>query len=361
MGNRPADSAGADACERLVHGQSRDEVRAFCKEQNQPLYRAGQIWHWLYGRRIANWEEASNLPRPLLTALAGRFTLNSAAIADVRGDPDGTRKLLVRLADGDAVETVLIPAADRRTVCVSTQVGCAEHCAFCASGQAGLRRNLSAGEIVGQVLLAWTAYGDRPTHLVFMGIGEPFDNYDAVLKAVRIVNDHSGINLGARRITLSTCGVIPGIERLMDEGLQVELSVSLHAADDDLRSRLLPVNRRYPLDALLTACRAYTGKTGRMITFEYTLIRGTNDTPEHARRLVARLAGWSCRVNLIPLSPVREFNGAAPAAETCRGFMDLIVRAGINATLRASRGGAVRAACGQLRFAPPAAVATGVP
>lgn len=340
----------------LVYGLERSEIDAWCRAAGQPAFRARQVWHWLYERRITAWDEASNLPRALIDALRGHFRLDAAVAGEAaQAAPDGTRKLLVRLTDGDAVEAVLIPAADRRTVCVSTQVGCRHHCAFCASGQAGLLRNLAAAEIVGQVLLAWREYGDRPTHVVFMGIGEPLDNYDATLKAVRILNDHDGINIGARRLTLSTCGLVPGIERLAGEGLQVELSVSLHAPDDDLRSRLMPVNRKYPLDVLLPACRAYAEHTGRIVTFEYTLVRDLNDTPDHARRLASRLAGLPARVNLIPLSPVREFVGETSTPEAARAFMAVLDRAGLNVTLRSSRGGGVRGACGQLRFSPAGA------
>lgn len=336
----------------LIHSLDRAGVDALCQSLGQPAFRARQLWHWLYERRLTDWNQASNLPRAMLDALRETFRLDAATRASVQGEPDGARKLLVRLTDGDAVETVLIPAADRRTVCVSTQVGCRHHCAFCASGQAGWRRNLEAGEIVGQVLLAWQEYGERPTHVVFMGIGEPMDNYDATLTAVRILNDHDGINIGARRITLSTCGVVPGIERLGGEGLQIELSVSLHAPDDALRSRLMPVNRKYPLDVLMPACRAYAERTGRIVTFEYTLIRGVNDTPEHARQLVARMAGIQGRVNLIPLSPVPEFSGETSTPEAAQAFMAVLERAGINVTLRSSRGAGVRGACGQLRFSP---------
>ena len=253
------------------------------------------------------------------------------------------------LSDGERVEEVLIPADDRRTVCLSSQAGCRFHCAFCASGQAGFRRNLEAGEIVGQVLLAWRGFGEKPTHVVVMGVGEPFDNYDAVLQAVRLINDQDGLCIGARRITLSTAGVIPGIERLAGENLQVELSVSLHAPSDKLRSELMPINRTYPLNRLLKACEAYFAATKRLITFEYTLIENVNDQPPHAKELARRLSAFPCRVNFILLSPVEEYAGAPSSSSVAERFIQVLDKAGINATLRASRGTAVHAACGQLR------------
>ena len=297
-----------------------------------------------------------NLPVGLRRELADHFELSAVKQLKMDGEAGQTRKLLVGLRDGECVEEVLIPARDRRTVCVSSQVGCRFACAFCASGQGGFVRPLEAGEIVGQVLLAWREYGDRPSNIVFMGMGEPFDNYDAVLKSIRILNDPKGIGIGARHITVSTSGVIPGIERLAGEGLQVELSVSLHAPDDALRTKLMPVNRTYPLADLLEACRKYAGATRRIITFEYTLIRGVNDTRAHAVALAKKLKSIPARVNLIPLSPVDGFAGEAPAAGTAELFVDILDQSGINSTVRHSKGSKIDAACGQLRLRSRTAV-----
>lgn len=335
----------------LLHGLLRNELTELCRQLGQPSYRAGQIWEWLYVHRCPDWPAMRNIPSALRARLAKCVSLRSATLVEAQGEETHTRKLLVALRDGESVETVLIPGGARRTVCVSSQVGCRYHCAFCASGQAGFRRHLEAGEIVGQTLVAAQVYAARPTHVVFMGIGEPLDNYDNVLKAVRILNDPDGLEIGARRITVSTCGLVPGIARLAGEGLQVELSVSLHAAFDALRSELMPVNRKFPLSDLLAACKAYVAATGRIITFEYTLIRGRNDSPAAAQELVRRLAGFPCRVNLIPLSAVEEFGGESPPRETAQMFLDVLNKAGINATLRASKGSSLRAACGQLRYA----------
>jgi len=334
----------------LIHSLSREELAAVFVEMDEPKYRADQLWSWLYVKKAFVWSMMSNLPVTLKNKLSARFNLDSVKSEQTEGESGGTRKLLVGLQDGEQVEEVLIPGGDRKTVCVSSQAGCRFHCAFCASGQAGFMRNLEAGEMVGQVILAANVYNDRPSNVVFMGIGEPFDNYDAVLKAVRIINDKDGLGVGARKITISTCGVIPGIERLAEEGIQVELSVSLHAADDELRSKLMPVNGKYPLTGLIEACRKYFDKTGRIITFEYTMIRSLNDSAAHARNLVKLISGLPARVNLIPLSPVDEFEGQASPPDKAEVFMEILGRAGINTTLRMSKGSSLRAACGQLRF-----------
>jgi len=334
----------------LLYGLTRDPLSTSLAELNQPAYRRSQIWSWLYVQRARDWSGMTNLPAALRAALAERFDLSAGGVRRAEGEPGQTRKLVVGLRDDEAVETVLIPAPDRRTVCVSSQCGCRFACAFCASGQAGFSRNLDAGEIVAQVLLAWDAFGEKPTHVVFMGIGEPLDNYDAVLAAIHILNDAEGVGIGARRLTISTCGVVPGIRRLAGEGLQIELSVSLHAADNELRSKLMPVNRRHNLDELLPACRAYTEATGRIITFEYTLIEGVNDSPACAQQLVERLRAFPCRVNLIPLSEVSEFKGKPSGWNAIRDMLATLAKAGINATLRDSKGASIKAACGQLRY-----------
>jgi len=341
---------GSDRGCALAHGLSLAELEAVCLELGAEAYRARQIWRWMYRQCAADWTAMTNLPAGMRNELGARVALDSATAEAICGPPGGTRKILARLRDGERIEEVLIPAGGRRTVCVSSQVGCRFRCAFCASGQAGFRRDLSAGEIVGQVVLAARAFAEKPTHVVVMGIGEPLDNYEAVLKAVRIVNDPDGLAIGARRITISTCGVIPGIRRLAEEELQIELSVSLHAIRDEVRSALMPVNRKHPLAELLDACREYVARTKRIITFEYTLMAGRNDSTRDAEELARRLRGLPCRVNLIPLSPVPEFKAKASAPGTAKLFISILARAGINATFRASRGEDIQAACGQLRL-----------
>jgi len=347
----PDSSRSTGGRKSLIHSVNREELAVLFAGMNVPRYRVDQVWSWLYVKRAAAWATMTNLPAALKEQLAGAFCLDAAVAARIEGEAGRTRKILVGLQDGEQVEEVLIPGGnDRKTVCISSQAGCRFHCAFCASGQAGFRRNLEAGEMVGQVVLAANTYNDRPTNVVFMGIGEPFDNYDAVLKAIRIINDKDGLGIGARKITISTCGVVPGIEKLAEEGIQVELSVSLHAPDDELRSELMPVNRKYPLAQLIETCRKYFEKTGRIITFEYTLIRGMNDLAAHARKLVTLLSGLPSRVNLIPLSPVEEFTGHASSRDKADVFMEILGRAGINATFRESKGSSLKAACGQLRY-----------
>jgi 23S rRNA (adenine2503-C2)-methyltransferase len=325
------------------------ELTAWCAGRGWPAFRARQIWRWVYVQRVADWESLTNVPPAQRAELAAAFELVPVRLRDIAGRPPESRKLLGALRDGECVETVLLPARQRQTVCLSSQVGCRFACAFCASGQSGFARDLTAGEMVGQVLLAAQLLSDRPHNVVFMGMGEPLDNYDQTLRAVRILNDPAGLAIGARRMTLSTCGIIPGIERLAGEGLQIELSVSLHAPDDALRSRLMPVNRRYPLPALLAACGAYTRRTGRIVTFEYTLIQGVNDGRDQALALAALLRPIQGRVNLIPLSAVAEYHGAAATPAAAREFAAVLERAGVNATLRHSQGGRIGAACGQLR------------
>ena len=332
-----------------LQGLFPEELKALCQAAGQPAFRAKQLWQWLQVQGATRWDQMGNLPKALKDALAETHTPEPAKILKESGDPGGTRKWLVGLDDGESVETVLIPARDRNTVCVSTQVGCKMGCAFCASAKCGFARGLSAGEIVAQVQLVAAALGKRPDNVVYMGMGEPFDNYDEVLKSVRLLNHPDGLNIGARRITLSTSGVIPGIRRLAGEGLQIELSVSLHAPDPALRRKLMPIENKYPMDDLLRECADYTAKTKRHVTFEYTLIRGVNDAVRDAEELAGRLRRFPCRVNLIPLSPVEEFAGEAPPREAMEAFLRVLEKRGVEGTLRESKGKGVDAACGQLR------------
>ncbi len=343
------------------------EWKPLCKELGLPAFRADQIVTGLYQQFAQSWSDLTTLPQELRERLSQRFSLAPLETVHIHDAPDGVRKLLLGCPDGERIETVLIPSKDRMTQCVSTQVGCDFRCAFCASGQLGCVRDLSASEIVGQVMAACQLMRPaaapaaaprpgarpalpRPGNIVVMGMGEPFDNYDNVLRALRILNDQKGINIGARHITLSTCGVVPGIRRLADEGLQFELSVSLHAPDDVLRSRLMPVNKRWPIAELLETCRAYNAQTGRVVTFEYTLVKNLNDRPRHAEALAGLLRHLPCKVNLIPLSPVEGFEGERPEDRVCLAFLDALLKAKINTTLRKSRGKDVDAACGQLRL-----------
>lgn len=335
-----------------AYSVSLPELEALIEQAGDKKWRALQVWQWLYRSRVNQWSEMTNIPEALRLALSERLRdLDATAHTKEESvEGGGTNKLLLGLHDGEMIETVIIPARDRNTVCVSSQVGCAFHCAFCASGLNGVVRSLECGEIVAQVIRASQRIGARPENVVFMGIGEPFANYDNVLKAARIINDAKGIGIGARKITLSTCGVVPGIRRFAEEGMQFEISVSLHAPTQALRERLMPVSaKQWPLDELMETCRWYTEKTNRIITFEYTLVEGFNNKPEHAKLLIKLLRGLKCSVNLIPLNPVKEFEGRAPDSRDSEGFLHLLMDAGVNTTLRRSKGRDVDASCGQLR------------
>ncbi|MEI7945197.1 MAG: 23S rRNA (adenine(2503)-C(2))-methyltransferase RlmN [bacterium] len=346
-----------------------DEWKPLCIELGIPPFRATQILNGLYQNFATAWQDITTLPKELRDILESRILLKALEVVTVQEAEDGVAKLLLGCADGERIETVLIPSKGRMTQCISTQVGCNFKCAFCASGQYGRVRNLTAAEIVGQVMVACDRMRasekspmptenspgkkvelPRPGNIVVMGMGEPFDNYDNMIRALKILNNQKGINIGARHITISTCGVIPGIQRLSDEGLQFELSVSLHAPTDELRSQIVPVNKRWPIAELIETCRSYFEKTNRLVTFEYTLVKNLNDRPQHAEALIKLLRKLPCKINLIPLSPVEGFNGERPNDSVCLGFLDTLIKAGFNTTLRKSRGKEVDAACGQLRL-----------
>jgi len=327
-----------------------DEWKAVLKERGLRPFRADQILQSLYRDYISDWNEATTLPKEFRETLKTEFPLTEYRIAAVSPSADGTKKLLIEFADGEAVETVLIPASGRFTQCISTQVGCAMGCAFCASGSRGVVRSLTADEIVAEYL-AGRQYGEI-TNIVVMGMGEPFANYDETMRALKLINAGKGPNLGARHITLSTCGVVPGFAKLAAEGIQFELSVSLHAPNDDLRSQLMPVNKRWPIDELLTACADYTDKTKRIITFEYTVIDGVNSSRACAEELARQVKRVPmAKVNLIPLSPVEHRpDFKTPSDATMLMFLDVLMKNGIQTMLRRSRGKDANAACGQLRL-----------
>ena len=327
-----------------------DEWKPILVDRGLRAFRADQILQSLYRDCIRDWDGATTLPKDFRETLKEEFPITPCEVAAVSESSDGTKKLLVSFADGEAVETVLIPAASRFTQCISTQAGCAMGCAFCASGANGLSRSLAADEIVAQHMLA-RSFGEV-TNIVVMGMGEPFANYDETLRALRLINSGRGPNIGARHITLSTCGVVPGIERLAREGIQFELSVSLHAPNDELRSQLMPVNRRWPLDVLLPACAAYTAATKRIITFEYTVVAGVNDSRACAEELARQVRRVPmAKVNLIPLSPVAHRpDFRTPDDATMLMFLDVLMKRGVQTMLRRSRGKDADAACGQLRL-----------
>jgi 23S rRNA (adenine2503-C2)-methyltransferase len=327
---------------------TRDDVAALLASWDEPRYRAAQVWSGLWEQRAAL-EEISTLPHPLRARLADALPLAFDVAFEPAASRDGTRKWLWRAPDGAQVETVLMPYARRATVCISSQAGCAMGCTFCATGQAGFERHLTTGEILEQVLRASHASAQRVANVVFMGMGEPLANVDAVLDALQRLHDDLG--LSARHLTVSTVGIVPGMRRLADFPLPVTLAVSLHAPDDALRDELVPVNRRYPIDDVLAAARDYATRKGRRVTFEYACIAGVNDEPEHAVALARRLRGFpaGAHVNLIPLNPTTDFPGTASARDRLAAFAARLTEGGVGATVRRNRGLDIDAACGQLR------------
>lgn len=322
----------------------------FIQWQEKP-FRAQQVLSWVYKKGVLDFSLMTDLSPELRKKLGDNFlTLESALEKSIRSF-DKTEKFLFKLKDNNYIEAVLIPTQSRKTACISTQAGCKFACRFCASGLLGFKRNLSCGEIVEQVWqIKNISQGKDITHLVFMGTGEPLDNYDQVVKAVRMINSAWGFNIGARRITISTCGIIPGIKRLAEEKLQIELSVSLHAADDKLRASLLPVNKKYPLKELIAACKEYFKRTKRQVTFEYVLIKGVNSGLPNAQDLVKILKGFDFKINLIPANPVKEQGIEPPNKMDILFFKDYLLKNNVNVTIRRQRGEDVDAACGQLRL-----------
>ncbi len=322
-------------------------------DMNEPSFRAKQILDWLYVKHAASFDEMSDLPKKLRTSLNEKINFSHLTpLIDILSSDGWTRKVLFSLHDDKQVETVLMGYNTRRTACISTQAGCGLGCTFCATGQAGLQRNISAGEIVEQVLFFERELNrkkEKLTNLVFMGMGEPFANYNNVMNAVDILTDTNGFNFGARRITISTVGLVPMIEKFTEENRQVNLAVSLHAASDELRESMLPVNKKYPLNLLLPACREYTRQTKRRLSFEWALIDNINDTPEQANLLAQMLKGMLCHVNFIPLNPTKGFTGHESKQKRIRAFRDVLDRHGIPNTLRIRRGIDINAGCGQLR------------
>jgi 23S rRNA (adenine2503-C2)-methyltransferase len=338
----------------LIYDLSLPDFIALFRSWGEPAYRARQLWDGLYHPLWNAPELFTNMPNSLRLRLAEEFRFEVLQPIKVLESSDRqTVKTLFKLQDGRAIEAVLMKYNKRRTLCISTQAGCAMGCVFCATGQMGFKRHLSSGEIVAQVLYyarLLSAENDVVTNVVVMGMGEPFHNYDNTLAAIDRLNDPDGYNFGARRFTISTVGLIPAIRRFASEKRQVNLAISLHAAEDALRASMLPVARKYPLDELINACRDYVAATGRRITFEWALVNGVNDTPEQARLLAIRLKGLLCHVNAIPLNPTTGYQGQATTRERAEKFKEILERSGVPCTIRMRRGIDIQAGCGQLAF-----------
>jgi 23S rRNA (adenine2503-C2)-methyltransferase len=361
-----------------IKSLTREELETQFAAWKQPKYRVAQLLEWLYVHRVTSWEAMTNLPKPLREKLQENFSLQTLELLRKQGAPDTTQKFLWRLHDHALIESVLIPAnpalygeaSDRHTLCVSTQVGCAYGCKFCASGLDGWKRNLTPDEIVEQVMAverlgpqstvrSQSSAAQPPTgdcglrtvdNLVVMGMGEPLANYDHLLQALRILNAPWGGGIGARKITISTSGLAPQIRRLADEPLQFRLAISLHGATDEVRNKIMPVNRKYPLKELVAACEHYQGQKGRMLTFEYILIAGVNDSIEQVRPLAALARKLFAKVNLIPYNKVEGLPWERPDEETQEKFLAALEKQKVVATLRREKGHDIDAACGQLRL-----------
>jgi 23S rRNA (adenine2503-C2)-methyltransferase len=339
-------------------GRTPEELTALVTSLGQPAFRGRQLAEWVYQKRAADWGQMTNLPRDLREALAARASLRTMSVTRVEGSGDTTRKYLLKLADGRFIETVLIPASpalygersDRRTLCVSSQVGCAYDCRFCASGLAGFTRNLSAAEIIEQVVQVEAHCGERVDNLVFMGMGEPLANLTHLRRAIETLNAPWGIGIGARRMTVSTSGLAPQIRKLADWPLQIRLAISLHGASDQVRDQIMPVNRKHPLEELFASLHYWKTLHKQRLTFEFILIEGVNDSLEQARLLARRARELDAKVNLIPYNTVEGLPWKRPSEAAQEAFLQVLTAAGVPATLRREKGHDIAAACGQLRL-----------
>lgn len=336
----------------FIYNFSLSELTNIFSTWDEPDYRVRQFWQGLYQQYWDSPDRFSNFPIPLRKKLASEFSFKILnPIATLRSTDNQTIKTLFKLEDGQAIEAVLMQYKKRRTICISTQVGCAMGCVFCATGQMGFKRHLSSGEIVAQVMYYASSLkneGAAITNIVVMGMGEPFHNYENTMAAIDRLNDAKGYNFGSRRFTISTVGLVPVILRFTQEKRQVNLAISLHAADDTLRSSMLPINKAYPLDEILEACREYVSTTSRRVTFEWALINEVNDTHEQALQLTKKLKGLLCHVNAIPLNPTSGYSGEATTRLRANAFKNILISHGIPCTVRLRRGIDIKAGCGQL-------------
>ncbi len=327
------------------------DLKQYLNEKKIPLFRAQQIFDWIYKKHVSSFAAMTNLPAGLKEQVSRDFSFSWPEVTTKKISQDGTIKFLFKVGQGEHIETVFIPTKQRGTICLSTQVGCKFQCAFCASGLNGWARHLSCAEILDQILFVKReVLPHKLTHIVFMGVGEPLDNYDNVVKAIRLINAKEALEIAARRITVSTCGLIPQINLFAKEPLQVELAISLHAAQDALRSKLMPVNRTYPLEELMACCRAYAQTTNRQVTFEYVLMKDVNASLQDAQSLARLLKGFLSKVNLIIYNKNDFLGFFPPAKDDVMAFKNYLEGQGVPVTIRTPRGSDIDAACGQLRF-----------
>ncbi len=337
-----------------IEGMMPEELEKLITSKGYPAYHAEQIFLWIHGKGAESFADMSNLPQKMRHYLEEEAMLGLIEPREIFTSKDGTQKFLFSLRDGLFIETVLLKYDDRMSLCVSTQVGCRFNCPICATGKMGWQRNLSAAEIVGQVILAQNHQGrskeaPRIRNIVFMGMGEPLDNLEAVLQTIKILNHPMGMNIGSRRMTISTCGLVPQIIKLAEENLQAVLAISLHAASNDLRDKLVPINKKFPLEDLLAACKIYFERNQRRISFEYAMINGINDRQEDARSLIELLRGFPAHINLIPINPVPETHYLPSSPERLDAFLNYLSHnSSLDVSLRAVKGRDIQAACGQL-------------
>ena len=332
-----------------VKSMTMEELKEFMTKIGEKPFRAKQIYAWLHQQLVTSWDEMTNLSKSLREKLSA-YPITALTQADVRiSKIDGTRKYLFQLEDGNVIESVLMRYHHGNSVCISSQVGCRMGCRFCASTIGGLTRCLKPSEMLDQIYRIQTSIGERISNVVVMGTGEPLDNYDNLLRFIHILTEDGGIHISQRNLTVSTCGLVPKIYELAEEKLQMTLAVSLHAPNDEKRRELMPIANKYSIDELLAACRNYFDKTGRRITFEYSLVAGVNDSKENAQELAGRLKGLNCHVNLIPVNPVRERSFVRSTREAVENFKINLEKCGINVTIRREMGSDIDGACGQLR------------
>ena len=333
-----------------IKSLTQEELNNEIKEMNLPAFRAGQIYKWLHKVGVCSFDEMTDLSKDLRGRLSEKFYISSCEIEQKYVSKlDGTVKYLFRLKDGEYIESVIMKYKYGYTICVSSQVGCKMGCKFCASTLAGFKRNLLSGEIESQLHAAQKDLGIRISNIVLMGIGEPLDNYENVIRFIKAVNNENGLNISMRDITLSTCGLVDKIYKLMEEELPITLTISLHAPNDEIRSRTMPINDKYRIDEVIKSCKDYYKKTSRRISFEYTLIKGVNDSRENALELAGRLKGFNCHVNLIPVNNVEERGNVPSSQKDINSFCEILKSKGINATIRRTLGKDINASCGQLR------------
>lgn len=333
-----------------IKSLSLDEILTWIKANELPAYRAKQIYEWLHKYGVADFSEMSNISKDLRNSLSNEFYISVCSVKDkFVSAVDGTVKYLFQLNDGEFVESVIMKYKYGYTICVSSQVGCKMGCRFCASTLAGFKRNLTAGEIESQIHTAQKDLDIRISHIVLMGIGEPLDNFEQVIRFISNVNHENGLHISARNITLSTCGIVPGIQKLMDLDLQITLTISLHAPNDRIRSQIMPVNDKWHINEIVSMCKKYTAKTSRRVSFEYTLIKDVNDDEQCAEELSALLKGMLCHLNLIPVNNVEERKNIRSSDQAIRKFLRILQKNGINATIRRTLGSDINASCGQLR------------